>query len=281
MAEICRQCKNQLVLAKGECEICGFVPVEEEKKGIHSSECQAQPSFASGSVADEIKKLAELRNSGVLSSIEFQQQKTRLLGVAPIICRTCGKEISPIDHGCINCAVPEPVLVSRPIKPGYCLTGCLSVPIFILYFWVFFGSSWMYKKPLQSTFEKVATPEESPAYIIRQKAEKEKEKEKERKKNEMRESEKNGLVIKNLLLEMRSIKGLGDFVQEIYFDIVVRIVVKNPWHSLIYQNRLQMAQGLRLMIKRAGGSGQFTLFDLMRNEVGGCTFFSGVWVQEK
>ena len=37
------------------------------------------PKLPSGSVADELKKLAELRDAGVLSIEEFQQQKTRLL----------------------------------------------------------------------------------------------------------------------------------------------------------------------------------------------------------
>lgn len=38
------------------------------------------PKLPLGSVADELKKLAELRDAGVLSHEEFQQQKTRLLG---------------------------------------------------------------------------------------------------------------------------------------------------------------------------------------------------------
>jgi len=38
------------------------------------------PRLPSGSVADELKKLAELRDAGVLSIEEFQQQKARLLG---------------------------------------------------------------------------------------------------------------------------------------------------------------------------------------------------------
>ncbi|WP_119966699.1 SHOCT domain-containing protein [Simplicispira lacusdiani] len=37
------------------------------------------PKLPSGSVADELKKLAELRDAGVLSIEEFQQQKARLL----------------------------------------------------------------------------------------------------------------------------------------------------------------------------------------------------------
>lgn len=38
------------------------------------------PQIKSYSVADEIRKLAELRDTGVLSSEEFQEQKARLLG---------------------------------------------------------------------------------------------------------------------------------------------------------------------------------------------------------
>jgi hypothetical protein len=47
----------------------------EDREG-HSA--ASEPRHAS--VADELKKLAELRDSGVLSAEEFQQQKTRLLG---------------------------------------------------------------------------------------------------------------------------------------------------------------------------------------------------------
>ena len=36
--------------------------------------------ISSNSIADELKKLAELRDSGVLSDAEFQQQKEKLLG---------------------------------------------------------------------------------------------------------------------------------------------------------------------------------------------------------
>lgn len=42
-------------------------------------ERQAPPALPAPSVADEIKKLAELHSSGVLTLEEFQQQKTRLL----------------------------------------------------------------------------------------------------------------------------------------------------------------------------------------------------------
>lgn len=48
----------------------------EDKTNITNSTPQIQPA----SIADEIKKLAELRDSGVLSVDEFQQQKARLLG---------------------------------------------------------------------------------------------------------------------------------------------------------------------------------------------------------
>ena len=39
-----------------------------------------QPVAQPGSVADELKKLAELRDAGILSAEEFDAQKARLLG---------------------------------------------------------------------------------------------------------------------------------------------------------------------------------------------------------
>lgn len=46
----------------------------------NSSGNNITPQIQSSSIADEIKKLADLRDSGVLSVDEFQQQKARLLG---------------------------------------------------------------------------------------------------------------------------------------------------------------------------------------------------------
>jgi hypothetical protein len=40
----------------------------------------AAPQTASNSVADELAKLAQLRDSGVLTDAEFAQQKAKLLG---------------------------------------------------------------------------------------------------------------------------------------------------------------------------------------------------------
>ncbi len=40
----------------------------------------AAPAASSGSLADELRKLAELREAGVLSDGEFEAQKARLLG---------------------------------------------------------------------------------------------------------------------------------------------------------------------------------------------------------
>lgn len=54
---------------------------DSEEKCLQNSERQIQPALPNASVADEIKKLAELHHSGVLTSDEFQQQKSRLLGV--------------------------------------------------------------------------------------------------------------------------------------------------------------------------------------------------------
>lgn len=52
-----------------------------EERSLQDSERQTQPALPNASVADEIKKLADLHNSGVLTAEEFQQQKSRLLGV--------------------------------------------------------------------------------------------------------------------------------------------------------------------------------------------------------
>ena len=48
-----------------------------EEKAENTNHTMKLPS---ASVADELKKLAELRDAGVLSTEEFQQQKSRLLG---------------------------------------------------------------------------------------------------------------------------------------------------------------------------------------------------------
>ncbi len=49
-----------------------------EDKTIHARDT---PKILSGFIADELKKLAELRDRGILSNDEFQQQKMRLLVV--------------------------------------------------------------------------------------------------------------------------------------------------------------------------------------------------------
>lgn len=54
---------------------------DSEEQDLNGSAYQTALTSPSFSVADEIKKLADLHNSGVLSSDEFQQQKIKLLGV--------------------------------------------------------------------------------------------------------------------------------------------------------------------------------------------------------
>ncbi len=49
---------------------------EEDKKNAVNNVVQISQS----SITDEIKKLAELRDIGILSDVEFQQQKEKLLG---------------------------------------------------------------------------------------------------------------------------------------------------------------------------------------------------------
>lgn len=52
----------------------------EVEESLLASERQAPQALSSISVADEIKKLADLHDSGILTSEEFQQQKAKLLG---------------------------------------------------------------------------------------------------------------------------------------------------------------------------------------------------------
>jgi hypothetical protein len=53
--------------------------VPELDEAAQSAEAVPEPTQAVGSVADELAKLAALRDSGVLSEDEFQAQKTKLL----------------------------------------------------------------------------------------------------------------------------------------------------------------------------------------------------------
>lgn len=53
---------------------------DAEEKGFDTKDREVQSALPSTSVADEIKKLADLHQSGLLTLDEFQQQKTRLLG---------------------------------------------------------------------------------------------------------------------------------------------------------------------------------------------------------
>ncbi|MBR7792199.1 SHOCT domain-containing protein [Undibacterium sp. FT147W] len=53
---------------------------DAEEKGFDNKEREVQSALPSTSVADEIKKLADLHQSGLLTLDEFQQQKTKLLG---------------------------------------------------------------------------------------------------------------------------------------------------------------------------------------------------------
>lgn len=48
--------------------------------GIAAHHAPQAPTQSSGSVADELAKLAALRDQGLLSPAEFEQQKARLLG---------------------------------------------------------------------------------------------------------------------------------------------------------------------------------------------------------
>lgn len=54
---------------------------DSEERALQASSHQASSASPIYSVADEIKKLVDLHNAGVLSSHEFQQQKAKLLGI--------------------------------------------------------------------------------------------------------------------------------------------------------------------------------------------------------
>lgn len=52
--------------------------IEEKIESLHN---QASPSATMVDVADEIKKLAELKDSGILTEEEFEAKKRQLLGI--------------------------------------------------------------------------------------------------------------------------------------------------------------------------------------------------------
>lgn len=81
---------------------------QDQQRQASALDAVAQLSRAS--VADEIKKLAELRVGGVLTDEEFAQQKARLLastealaGHAPITCARCGASAEANAATCPGC----------------------------------------------------------------------------------------------------------------------------------------------------------------------------------
>jgi hypothetical protein len=56
---------------------------DAEARNNHATELPSSSAPKTNSVADEIRKLAELHQAGVLTSDEFQTQKKKLLGVSP------------------------------------------------------------------------------------------------------------------------------------------------------------------------------------------------------
>ncbi|NOT83865.1 MAG: SHOCT domain-containing protein [Methylococcaceae bacterium] len=53
---------------------------DKKEIGSLANELKIAPKLAIVSIADEIKKLADLHSAGILTLEEFQQQKTKLLG---------------------------------------------------------------------------------------------------------------------------------------------------------------------------------------------------------
>ena len=59
----------------------GLVEVLIKQANIEDKNINAKKdNFETISIADELKKLVELKESGVLTNDEFQQQKSKLLG---------------------------------------------------------------------------------------------------------------------------------------------------------------------------------------------------------
>lgn len=82
-----------------------------------SPEGQVKAQASSGSVADEIAKLAELRKQGVLTDSEFQQQKVKLLNSTelPSAKSESATTAGPLTGLCPNC--DSEILVSSPTCP--------------------------------------------------------------------------------------------------------------------------------------------------------------------
>lgn len=75
-----------------------------------------QSSAFPGSIADEIIKLADLRERGFITETEFQAQKTKLLDPQALRASTTATSPSPTTRGlCPNCA--DEIAVSSPQCP--------------------------------------------------------------------------------------------------------------------------------------------------------------------
>ena len=71
-------CQNEILMAQNFVNTISVII--EERKRIEIPKSQEQQALANNiSVADEIKKLANLRDEGILTQEEFEKQKTLLL----------------------------------------------------------------------------------------------------------------------------------------------------------------------------------------------------------
>ena len=107
--------------------------------------------------------------------------------------------------------------------------------------------------------------------------------------NRYREIEANQLkrgVEREFVEAIRRIDTKGLLIENIVVtDSHLKIVVENAWHTRHFQERLQLAQVLHGKWLSLCASGslcklRFSVVDLVGNEVGGYSDFSGIWVQK-
>ena len=123
--------KQQLQLARhwhGIIEVIIKRANEEEKNSQVIK--QEKPTIVSQySIADEIKKLADLHSSGFLTLEEFQQQKAKLLDIVDIPKPKEPAQIKPDTKICSKCNIPMQVkIVTKGEQQGKQFYVCSNYP---------------------------------------------------------------------------------------------------------------------------------------------------------